>query len=162
MLFEPLTENWQHKTLLGMEVPWLLIFIILILIFYLAGLLASTGIAKKIINWIEESLLGNIPGYTFRKKAGESLIGFDMEKSYPIVMVDIEGAWQIGFLIEHVDENYKAVYVPGVPSPWSGSLYFVTNEIIKEVDITYKEALTMIRNLGAGSGKHLKGIFSKF
>jgi len=140
-----------------MDIPWLMILVVLLLICYLAGLLASTMPAKKIISWIEDSVLANIPGYTFMKKAGENLMGFDTEKSYPVILVSIEEAWQIGFLIERVDESHIAVYVPGAPSPWSGSMYFMPNERIKEIDITYKEALNIIKNIGAGSSKRLTG-----
>ncbi len=157
-LFEPLTNNWQFDTIFGMEIPWLIILLVLLLICYIAGLAAKTGVAKKIINRIEESLLSNIPGYNFMKKTGENLVGFDSAESYPVVIVKNDSVRQFGFLVEHVNDTIVAVYIPGVPSPWSGDLFFMNIELIKEIDMTYKEALGVIKNLGAGSGKYIDRI----
>lgn len=156
-LFDPLTSNWQHKTLLGMDVPWIMVIIGLLLICFLAGLISKTRPAKRILDWIEESVLGNLPGYTFMKKTGENMLGVENEKSYQVILVLIEEARQIGFLIERIDENHVSVYIPGAPSPWSGSLYIMTNDRIAPSDLKYQEALNLVKNMGAGSGKLLAG-----
>jgi uncharacterized membrane protein len=153
----PITDKLQYKSVLGLSIPWIMIMLALLVICFLAGLLASTKPAKKMITWLEESLLGHIPGYAFMKQAGENVIGFSSEKSYQVILARIEDAWQIAFLVERIDDTNISVYVPGAPNPRSGSLYIMTNERIRELNITYGEAIHLIKNLGAGSAKHLKG-----
>ena len=62
------------KQVAGIGVTAIITTILLILIFYIAGLLIRFSIIGKIKNWIENSLLQYIPGYlTYRVKMEESL-----------------------------------------------------------------------------------------
>jgi uncharacterized membrane protein len=153
----PIAEILPFPSFLGFNKAYGLAILLLALICFIAGLIARTKPAKRLVSWLEDSVLSLVPGYTFMKKSSENMAGFNDQQSFDVVLARIEGAWQLAFLIERIDENNSAVYVPGAPSPWSGSLYFMTNDTIKDVDITYKEALNCIKNLGSGSAKYLEG-----
>ena len=46
--------------------------VLLALFCFLAGLLAMTTSARRVVDWLESTLLAKIPGYTLLKGAGES------------------------------------------------------------------------------------------
>ena len=69
----------------------------------------------------------------------------------------IEEAWQIGFLMESLSDGYHAIFVPGAPSAWSGSVYFMTEDRFQRIDMPRAEALQCLRSLGIGAAKLLEG-----
>jgi uncharacterized membrane protein len=123
----------------------------IVLFCFLAGLAWRIGRARRSIEWLERKVLSNIPGYDFFKGISESLMGSDTGHVYPVVLARIEEAWQIGFLMEALEDGYYAVYVPGAPSAWSGSVYFMTEDRFQRIDISRAEALKCLRRLGVGA-----------
>lgn len=53
--------------------------------------------------------------------------------------------------------GHVAVFVPGAPSPWSGSVYFMTEDRIKPLDASIKTAMGCVKRLGMGSNALLHG-----
>jgi uncharacterized membrane protein len=74
-----------------------------------------------------------------------------------MVLAQIEDAWQIAFLVERLEGGHMAVFVPGAPNPLSGSVYFMTQDRIKAVDIPASVAMKCLRRVGAGSNALLQG-----
>lgn len=129
----------------------------IVLFCFLAGLAWRVGPARRVIEWLERTLLSYIPGYGFFKGICESLAGFEERHSYPVVLARIEEAWQIGFLMESLADGHHAIFVPGAPSAWSGSVYFMTEERFKRIDMPRAEALQCLRRLGIGAARLLEG-----
>jgi uncharacterized membrane protein len=141
----------------GGRFHWILILLILVFICFLVGLLAKTKPAQKFIGFLENAILGNIPGYALLKRAGESVIGLDSEKAYKVILLDSGDSKQIGFLVEKIDENNVAVFMPDVPNPTSGALMFVNKDTVKELNISYKAAIDIFKSVGVLSSKYLAG-----
>ena len=91
------------------------------------------------------------------KSMGESIAGIEKEQMYEPVLAWIEDAWQIAFLVERIEGGHVAVFIPGAPSPWSGSVFILTTDRVKPLDIPIASALKCIKSLGAGSNAMLKG-----
>lgn len=132
----------------------------IVLFCFLAGLAWRLGPARGVIEWLERSLLSNLPGYGFFKGICESLVGFEERHPYPVVLARIEEAWQIGFLMESLPDGSHAVFVPGAPNAWSGDIYFMTEDRFKRVDMPRAEALRCLRRLGIGAARLLDGKIS--
>ena len=146
--------NVTHIFGIGTEIIISIVMILFIL--YLGGLISKTSRAKKAVKKIEDALLSKVPGYEMIKNMGESFIGFEGNTSISTVMVRIEDAWQYGFLIEEIEGEQYAVYVPGAPNPMSGSVYILEKTRIKKTNIPLKAAMKSLRGLGAGSNELLK------
>jgi uncharacterized membrane protein len=73
-----------------------------------------------------------------------------------VVLAKIDDGWSLSYLIEKVDDDLYTVFVPGAPNPWSGSVYHVGEKQIVKTDITQKEAMTCLRQLGIGSAAVLE------
>src|SRR4030042_3619667 len=149
-IVRPLVTLIAVETVAGVGVVTLLAILVIVLFCFLTGLLAKTDLAKKIIDWLESTLLSNIPGYTFMKSMGESFTGIDKDQEYETILARIEDAWQIAFLVERIEGGRVAVFVPGAPSPWSGSVYFMTEDRIKPLGVPKKSVFKCIQHLGKG------------
>ena len=134
-----------------------LLAILLILFFcFLAGLFARTNVARRITTWIEDAILSKVPAYTLIKSMAESMTQTESAAKLPPVLVRIEDAWQMGFLIERINESHVAVFIPGVPDVWSGSLYYMTNDRIRALDLPVNDVRKVLRRIGYGSADLLR------
>lgn len=151
----PLASRIAMRSMAGIPMATILALAVMVLFCLFAGLFAKTRLARKIVEWLEGVLLYNIPGYDFFKGLSESLVGYEAGHAYPVVLARIEDAWQIGFLMERLDSGHYAVFVPGAPSVWSGSVYLMTEERFQRVDISRIEAVKCLRRLGVGANQLL-------
>jgi uncharacterized membrane protein len=82
---------------------------------------------------------------------GESIAGVGEGRGGTVILVRIEDAWQIGFLMERMEDGQVVVFVPGAPGVSSGSVYFMTPERIRPLDVPMSQAVSCLRRLGRGS-----------
>jgi uncharacterized membrane protein len=151
----PLAAHLPVESAIGLDTPKLLAIALLVLFCFLAGFLARTALAQRAINWLETTVLANLPGYEFIKSISQSFLAAEKQQAYPVVLARIEDAWQFAFLIERLQDGQVAVFVPGVPSPQSGSVYFMTEDRIKVVDLPAAPVLKCLKRYGLGSNELL-------
>lgn len=152
----PLVSNLPRIHVLGIGLQELAGIIIIIFLCFIAGLLAKTTMASRLIQKLEDGVLSLVPGYSFMKKMNENMMGMESKEDLKVVLVPTDAGWQFAFLIEQIDENNFTVFIPDAPNPWSGSVVFVEKKDIKEIEISQKQALACIRKLGYGSKELLK------
>ncbi|KAF2516007.1 DUF502 domain-containing protein [Flavobacterium foetidum] len=152
----PLVNNLPRVHVLGIALQELVGIPIIILICFLAGLLARTSKAKKLIQKLENGILSFVPGYSFMKSMNENIMGIESQEDLKVILVPTDAGWQFAFLIEQIDDTNFTVFIPDAPNPWSGSVVFVAKKDIKEIEMTQKQALACIRKLGFGSKELLK------
>jgi len=156
----PIADLIPVDSILGLDEPRVLAVVAIVLFSFLAGLLAKTRTAHKFIDWLEAALLSNLPGYEFMKRFGDNLVGLEDDGDHQVVLARIEEAWQIGVLIETLENGYHAVFVPDAPRPWSGSVYLMTEDRFKRLDVSFPAALKCVRRLGHGSKELFSGRLS--
>jgi uncharacterized membrane protein len=157
-LVDPLAARIPFESVIGLRTPVLLAITLLVLFCFLAGFFARSALAQKIVRGLETAVLSNVPGYEFIKGTLAGTLGAQPEHAHEVVLARIEDAWQLAFRIEQLEGGHVAVFVPGAPSPQSGSVYFMTEDRIKAVNIPPASALKSLRRLGAGSTALLRGI----
>jgi len=156
ILVAPIINLLNITNIFGIGAEILISITIMLFLLYLGGLMAKTKRAKMAVAKLEESLLSKIPGYDILKKTGESFTGFESENSLITVLARIEDAWQLAFLIEEIEGEQYAVYIPGAPNPMSGSVYFLEKNRVKKTTIPMKDAMKCLRGLGSGSNVLMK------
>ncbi|MDZ7624362.1 MAG: DUF502 domain-containing protein [Ignavibacteriaceae bacterium] len=156
VLVGPIIKLLDITQIFGIGVEIVISIVIILFILYMGGLISKTSAAKKIVLKIENNLLSKVPGYEIIKKTGESFVGFETENSLPTVLARIEDAWQLAFLIEEIEGENYAVYIPGAPNPLSGSVYFLEKARIKKTTIPMRDAMKCLRGLGIGSNNLIK------
>ena len=152
----PLADHLPVASVLGLRTPWLLAVGVILAFCFFAGLLARTSVAKRFVSWLESAILGNLPGYALMKRMGDEFAGAEGSQDLPVVFARIEEAWQLAFLVERIEGGHVAVFVPGAPSPWSGSMYFMTEDRIRPTTVPVKDALKCIRRVGMGANELLR------
>ena len=156
VLVMPIIKLLNVTHIFGIGVEIIVAIAIILFILYLGGLISKTSRAKKAVKKIEDALLSKVPGYDMIKNMGESFVGFEGNTSISTVLARIEDAWQYGFLIEEIEGEQYAVYVPGAPNPMSGSVYILEKARIKKTNIPLQAAMKSLRGLGIGSNELLK------
>jgi len=154
-LVMPIIKLLNVTHIFGIGVEIIVAIAIILFILYLGGLISKTSRAKKAVKKIEDALLSKVPGYDMIKNMGESFVGFEGNTSISTVLARIEDAWQYGFLIEEIEGEQYAVYVPGAPNTMSGSVYILEKARIKKTNIPLQAAMKSLRGLGIGSNELL-------
>lgn len=157
VLVAPIANQIPIEHIGGITINRILAFIVLLLLCFVAGLIAKNRGASEKREWLERKLQSVIPGYSLVKGMTETLAGLESNKMTEVVMVDVEEVWQIGFLMGKVDDHISTVFLPGAPSPLSGDVVFVKNERLRKLDISEVNAVSIHKKLGQGAEKYLKG-----
>jgi len=148
-IIQPFLPEVGATTIGGVTLHAIIAIIIVLLLCFAAGLIARTKKARSFLKWIETTILEIVPGYKFMKGMGMATAGLD-EQDMKVVLARVDDGWQISFLIEQINENMYTVYIPGAPSPWSGSIYHLEKDKIIWTDITQRQAIKCIKQLGSG------------
>ena len=126
--------------------------VVVLLVCLLAGLLARRANAQRLRNKLDQILLGSFPGYAFVKSLAENMQhGQELAPSFVPVLVRFDDFWQVAFETDRLPGGIVALYLPGAPNPWSGSVVFVVAEHVRKLQVPVTEALKMIRALGRDS-----------
>ena len=127
----------------------------LILVCFLAGVFLQTDFARKAIDKLQSSVLSELPGFEYVKAQIESGFHVEERKVYPVVLARMDDAWQLAFLIERLAGGQSAVFVPDVPSPNTGAVYFLPEDRVRPVDIPQAAALKCLKRFGLGADELL-------
>ena len=132
-------------------------FGIVILLIYLAGIIASSVIGKKIIAF-GETLLGKLPLvrqlYRGIKQILESFMAPGKTGFMQVVFIEFprKGVQSIGFVTNRLEsksgDRFLTVFVPTSPNPTSGFLQIVKEDEIVPTNITVEDALRVIVSAG--------------
>lgn len=156
-IVRPVANKLPIESLIGLETPSILAFVLLLVLCFAAGLLARTKTAKKMIDLLEDKLLSNLPGYSFLKNVGEEVAGSGATHQYQSVLARFDDAWQLGFLVERIEGGRVVVFIPGSPSPWAGSTFIFDEERITLIDEATNKSIKVLQKLGIGTGELVKG-----
>jgi uncharacterized membrane protein len=117
----------------------------------LAGLIARTVTAQKLIKGLETSVLSKVPAYEYLKQESASALGIATMAEQPVVFVETDIGWQIGVQTEATRGGFATVFLPGAPDPHSGAVYFVPADRIRSADVKLVAALNCMRRCGIGA-----------
>lgn len=152
----PLAAVLPVDSIGDLAVVHLLALAILVLVCFLAGLTARTVIAKKLVGALELNVLSKLPAYALLKTKTQSMLSAeDIEEMTPVV-ARFDDSWQIAFEIERIDGDKVAIFLPGAPDPWSGSVCVVTADRIAPLDLSIPYVANMAKRLGRGANEALR------
>ena len=140
----------------GVAVAHVLAILLLLLICFLAGLLARAAIARKAVDALEANVLSRVPAYALLKTKTQSMLSpEDIEGMSPVV-VRFDDSWQIAFEIERVQDGKVALFLPGSPDAWSGSVCVVDEDRVTPLDLPVAAVAKMAKQLGKGANDALR------
>lgn len=157
----PLFRHFPRMQLYGISVVVLAAIIALLIVSFMAGVAARTVAGQHVAQWLENAIMSKLPGYSmYRSMIGDmarSVASLDGGTGVRAVFAEMDDGAQIGFVVDEMDDGRLAVFVPGAPSPLSGSLYFLDKERARDSGMSVSEATAVLRRIGVGSGKLLHG-----
>ena len=154
----PLAQGLELHDIGGVNAARALAIVAVVLLCFLAGLFARTAVAQQLVGWLERAILSNLPGYSLVSSLGADVAGTGDEQSHmQVVLAQIEDCWQVGLLVERIDESTSAIFVPGASDPKSGSIYLMTDHRFKAIDLRIPQAMKRIKGPGVGSRELFAG-----
>jgi uncharacterized membrane protein len=133
------------------------IFAVLVLIFVSFIAVARTTVGGRMSRWFDNSLLGSLPQYQLVKSMAEGLAQVESTSGVKPALVSIEGGWQIGYLLEPLENGWVAVFLPQAPAPMSGNVMYFPADRVRPLGITMVQAMALMKRIGVGSGEALRG-----
>ena len=134
---------------------------IVLLICFFAGLAAKSTLARKSIGNLESRVLSKIPVYGLLKSKIDAIVQPEKAEGMEPVLARFDDSWQIAFKVERIQGGVVALYLPGAPDPWSGSVCFVTEDRIQPLELTLLPVLRTLKSLGKGSNDQLREYLKK-
>ncbi|MDV2990101.1 MAG: DUF502 domain-containing protein [Dehalogenimonas sp.] len=137
-------------------------FIITLVLIYMAGILASNIVGKRLIQF-GEAVVGRLPVlrqiYNAAKQAMTSLSGLNKTRTAfrEVVMVEFprRGMWTVAFITNELHDatgkKLISIYVPTAPVPTSGYFALVAEKEIKRTNISVDAAMKMVISSGIAS-----------
>jgi len=138
-----------------------LALIIILLICFMAGLAAKTAYARKYLSSLESRVLSKFPAYDFLKSKMYTVLQAEEVEGMKPVLVRFDDSWQIALEVENIPGGTSAVYLPGAPDPWSGSVCFVTEDRIQSLESPLPVIIRTLKGLGKGSREQLHTYLKK-
>jgi uncharacterized membrane protein len=157
---EPLSDRLQLKDwgdLAGVGIVTLLSALLLVALAFGAGIAARTYAGERLTRWFESSLLGRLPHYQMIKSMTEGLAQLESASGIKPALISIEGGWQMGYLLEPLENGWLSVFLPQAPTPMSGNVMYFPADRVRPLDITMVDAMAIIRRIGVGSAEVLHG-----
>lgn len=151
-VFGPLMTKVSDGSVLGISLATFASVVALLLLCLVAGLVARTMIAQKLVSRLEDSILGRIPVYGFIKSAAEGITGVENDESMKAVAVRLDDNTMVGLLTaEQEGQDLVAVYFPGAPTPLSGSVLYVERSRVTPIDAATIDVFAAMKRIGGDS-----------
>ena len=126
---------------------------LLVLICCGVGLLIRTELGKRVGDWLEQHLLGRLPGFSIIRGMIGQFAGEKDEQSFQPALVEIEEALVPAFIIEKHSDGQFTVFVSSSPTPMAGSIYILQPERVHPVDVPLHKAIVCVTKWGAGAAE---------
>ena len=88
----------------------------------------------------------------------EGLAHIESTQGLTPALVSIENGWQMGYLLEQLENNWVAVFLPQAPTPMSGNIMYFQANRVRSLGITMVQAISIVKGVGVGSGAALRGV----
>lgn len=137
--------------------------LIILLVFFLVGLLVRTNLGSYLIGFLEEKILKRVPLYKIIKDTVINLFGDEklIFKGVALVKPFGNDTMVTAFITDESLEGYTTVFIPSAPAPTGGYIYHIKNEFVVKLDYPVEQAMRTVLSLGGGSGQMLSAMIEK-
>jgi uncharacterized membrane protein len=147
----PVTHLLPAQSVVGIAVAEVVAVCALLFVCFMAGLVIRTRAGARVNAQLEQMILRRVPGFTFVKSIAHGLAGLEAGSELSVALARIEDAWVLSFVVERHVGGLCTVFVPSAPTPAAGSIYYLTEDRIKLLDVPVSTAMGCIMRLGVGS-----------
>lgn len=155
VIAEPMAEWLPIQSFGGVALANLLAIIAVILVSFIAGLVARHTMAGGLVKTLESTVLDKIPGYAMIKGIKSGFDTSESEGMKPIAL-QLGTAERIALEIEKLPDGRSMVYIPSAPSVWSGVTQILPADQITYLDIPVTRVMELTEKFGYGVDTILK------
>lgn len=135
-------------TVAGVGAASVMTTVILLLLFYVCGLLVRFAMVSSISKWMDRNLLQYIPGYVkYKVKMEEKLL--PPEDLRQTVLVHIQDAWKPGLVMGRNNGN-ATVFLPSTPDTDNGEVWVVEEKNLRPLQMSVEELIGSLQMSGRG------------
>ena len=154
----PIADQFELEHLWGIGAVTLLAILLLVVVSFVAGIVARTRPGRRLSSWLENSLLGNLPQYRMFKSVAEGFTQIESASNLQPALINIEDGWQIGYVLERLENDWVAVFLPQAPTPMSGNVMYLPSGRVRPLEISMIQAMSIVKHIGSGSGAALRNV----
>lgn len=141
------------QSVLGIAGLTIIASVAMVVICFLAGLAAKTKLASNALRFLEENILGKLPGYQLLKDAASRMAGLENLDGARVGLISEDDGWLFCLIPEQEKNGWLTVYVPdaGPNGGTAGELrLFPTSKVII-TDLAWLPVLACLRRGGRGA-----------
>jgi uncharacterized membrane protein len=157
MVAEPMAAWVPIDAIGGVALANIIAVLAVVLICFIAGLVARAAILRAIVGGLESKVLSKVPGYVIIKGMLSGLQEDDTHTLIP-VLATFGGAARIGLEIERLDDGRVVVMAPRSPNPWSGEVHIMAAEHVQPLDLPMTAYMENIERFGQGTNEMLRSL----
>lgn len=141
------------KSVAGITLFTVVALIAIVLICFLAGLAAKTTPAKAFLRFLEENILGKVPGYQLLKEATSRVAGLEDLEGTRIGLISNDEGWLFCLVPEQENNGWLTVYIPdaGPSGATAGELKLFPAAKVRITGLACLPVLTCLRLGGRGA-----------
>jgi uncharacterized membrane protein len=149
VIAEPMADWLPVETIGGIALANLIAIVAIILVCFLAGLVARNAMASGLVKTLESKVLMKIPGYTIIKGIKG---GFDKDESnhFKPVALKLGSAERVGFEIQKLADGRSMVFIPSVPNAFSGITQILPADQVTYLDVPVTQIMELAEKYGSG------------
>ena len=158
----PITKVLIETAQLNEFLASILSIIIILLLFFIVGLIIKTRFGHYVYSQFDEKILKRIPFYKIIKETVVQLFASDKSlfKSVALVNLYCTETLVTAFITDEHEDGSYTVFVPSGPAPTAGFVYHLKGEYVHKIDYPVDQALRTIISLGVGSKELIKQLRS--
>jgi uncharacterized membrane protein len=118
IIAQPLAAWVPVDTIGGIALANLIAIAAVIILCFLASLIARHALAGKMVKTLESKVLMKIPGYSMVKGIAGGFDASEKEGLKPVAL-QLGTAERVGFEMQKLPDGRSVIYIPSAPSPWS-------------------------------------------
>ena len=130
--------------------------VLLAMIFIVVGLVGETAPARRVGNWIENTILNRFPPYTVLKSLSGWFAGNEVAQLQPALLSVTPDTRMLVAVVEELPTGDLSVFVPFAPTLGVGLLQIVSSGKVQKLECSMTEALGWLLNWGVGTETLLK------
>lgn len=136
--------------------PILFAILIVIGISFAFGLALTSRRGQATGNWVEQTLLRRIPGYSTLRAILGGLADESNEGVVKSGLLTLDpGIECFVLVIEDHGGDHLTVYIPGSPNPGSGNVQVVRRDLVRMLNVRMTDITAVLHQFGMGSAKVL-------
>ncbi len=153
----PMAGFLPTDTILGLGLAQVIAVVLLLLMCFVAGLVARSAPGRGLVTRIEAGILTKIPGYgVIKALADQVLRSHEQTERFVPVLVRTDSGLRPALEVERLPTGEVAVMLPGSPNPWSGHVVYAESDNVEPLDMKAGELIHILEELGIGSSKYRK------